>query len=62
MAHPKHKTVIKTKKFAVETCGADREDYVVLRLWSANRKNTVHHHLKPKEAQRLAAGILTAAN
>lgn len=56
----RHKTLVKTKKFAVEVCTAKRDDFIVVRLWSGTGHTTVHHHLQPKEAMRLAHGILRA--
>lgn len=55
-----HKRLIKTKKFAVEVCEEKRSDFVVVRLWSGSGKSSVHHHLKPQEAERLAHAILLA--
>jgi hypothetical protein len=57
-----HRRIIKTKKYAVEVCKEDRQDFVVIRLWSGSGKSTVHHHLKPREAAQLAHGLLTASN
>jgi len=51
---------VKTKKFAVELCNQEREDYIVIRLWSGSGHKMVHHHLRPNEAMRLAHGILSA--
>jgi len=56
-----HKSLLKTKKFAVEVCEQKRPDFVVVRLWSGSGKQMVHHHLKPREAKRLAHALLLAA-
>ncbi len=60
MSRSRHKTLVRTKKFVVEICKQNRQDFIVVRLLSWTGGASVHHHLHPKEAMRFAHGILRA--